>query len=216
MVSNLPTEEPAGDADIPRNSEGLELLWSGVSQSLSDRIHDALDAANIFHNVTEKDFGLLPNLTQTVKFTWINSRDRASSRSVLEKTLVDWDATEREADLTPPDVGRMNPFGLGRKVSPKPERRDAPFESVSLLESDARGEPVPDDISEEIKSADATFQVWSGEAETAETFGLCLGENGIPCAIDVLGGTAKVRVLPEHEARAKEIIREVIEATPPG
>jgi hypothetical protein len=74
---------------------------------------------------------------------------------------------------------------------------------------------VPDDITEEIKSADATSQVWSGEAQAAETFRLCLRENGIPCAIDVLGDTAKVRVLPEHEARAKEIIREVIEATPP-
>jgi hypothetical protein len=217
LVSNLPTEEPAGDADIPRNSEGLELLWSGVSQALSDRIHDALDAAHLFHKVTEKDFGLLPNLAQSVKFVWIDSHDRASSRSVLEKVLVGWGPMEREAELTPPDSGRMNPYGLGRKIYGSTNaRRDAPFESVSLFESDAPGEPVRDDLVEDFDPEDATKEVWSGDnPEVAENIRMCLQEVGIGSEVKEENGKSRVLVMPQAEARAREIIREVIEATPP-
>jgi hypothetical protein len=217
LVSNLPAEELAGDRGVPRNSEGLELLWSGVSQALSDRIHDALDAAHISHKVTKMDFGLLPNLAQSAKFVWIESRDRASSRSVLDKTVDGSGAMERESELTPPDVGRMNPFGLGREVSRRPDRRDAPFESASPFESDAPGEPVPDDIVEDFDPDDATSGVWSGEdAEMAENIRMCLREVGIGSDVKEEDGKSRVLVMPRAEARAREIIREVIEATPPG
>jgi hypothetical protein len=216
LVSNLPAGESDSHVDVPRNSEGLELLWSGVSRALFDRIHDALGAANIFHKVMEKDFGLLPNLSQSVTFVWIDSRDRASSRSVLEKILVGWGGSEQEADLAPPDTGRMNPYGLGRKAYKPPERRDAPFESVSLIESDAPGEPVPDDIVDDFDAADATAGVWSGDNdEMAQNLRNCLRENGIACVIAPKGEATEILVLPQREARAKEIIREIIDATPP-
>jgi hypothetical protein len=72
-----------------------------------------------------------------------------------------------------------------------------------------------DDIAEAIDPKKATSEIWWGEAATAGNLRLCLRENGIPCAIDVVGDVTKLRVLPEHEARAKEIIREVTEATSP-
>jgi hypothetical protein len=217
LVSNPSSEERASDADVPRNSEGLELLWSGLSQALSDRIRDALDAANISHEITEKDFGLLPNLSQSVKFVWIESRDRASSRSVLENALVGSEATDREADLTPPDIGRMNPFGLGRKINSSPYTNDAPFESVSLFESDAPGETVPDDIVEDFDPDDATVEVWSGDdQEMAEYLKLCLSGVGIGCVLREGDGSQRAMVLPSDESRAKEIVREIIEDTPPN
>ena len=204
------------DANIPTNSEGLELIWSGVSQVLSDRIHDALDAAHIFHKVTENEFGLLPNLAQSVKLIWIDPRDRGSSRSVLEKILAGSGTTERQSELTPLDSGRMNPFGLGRKVSPSPTRRDAPFESVSLVESDAPGEPVPDDIVGDFDPEDATAEIWSGgDAQLPEYIKACLTENGIGCVVSGDGGKHHVKVLPADETRAKEIIREIVEESPP-
>jgi hypothetical protein len=217
LVSNPSSEEQASDADVLRNSEGLELLWSGVGQALSDRIRDALDAANISHKITEKGFGLLPNLAQMVKFIWIESRDRASSRSVLENVLIGSDATEREADITPPDIGRMNPFGLGRKIYTNTYTNDAPFESVSLFESDARGEDVPDDIVEDFDPDDATAEVWSGDdEEMAEYLKLCLSGVGIGCVLTEDGGKQRVMVLPVDESRAKEIIRGIVEGTPPN
>jgi hypothetical protein len=222
LVEYLPAEEAATDEDVPRNSEGLELLWSGVSQAISDRIHDDLDAAQIVHKVTEKDFGLLPNLAQSIKFVWIDPRDRASSRSILGKILTDSGATEQGAELIPSDTGRVNPFGLGRKVSNQlpyyrsTDADDAPFESVSLVESDAPSEPVPDDIVEDFDPDDATAEAWSGDDhEMAKYLKLCLSGVGIGCVLREDGAKTHVFVLPAEETRAREVVREVVEATPP-
>ena len=221
LVAALSAADQAADASIPRNSEGLELLWSGVSQALSERIHDALDAAQVPHKVTERDFGLLPNLAQSVKFVWIDSRDRASSRSILEKIFADSGWMEQQAELTPPDSGRVNPFGLGRKsYNQLPYYRntdadDGVFESALSLEADARVEPVPDDIVEDFDLDDATAEVWSGDDEMAEYLKLCLSGVGIGCVLREAGGEIHISVLPATEIRAREIVREVVAAAPP-
>ena len=49
----------------------------------------------------------------------------------------------------------------------------------------------------------------------AEILEDCLRENGIGCAVDQIGVKYRILVLPISEVRAREIIREVIEATPP-
>jgi len=217
LVKNLPVEEAAVDANVPRDSEGLELLWSGVSQAISDRIHDDLEAAQIVNKITETDFGLVPNLAQSVKFVWIDPRDRASSRSILGKILTDFGVTEQEAELNPSDAGRVNPFGLGRRVSSRGTGADdAPFETVSLVEPDAPSEPVPDDVVEDFDQDDATAEAWSGDDhEMAEYLKLCLSGVGIGCVLRQDSAKTHVFVLPANEARAREIVREVVEATPP-
>jgi hypothetical protein len=220
LVASLPTRQQAADSDIPRNSEGLELLWSGVSEALTDQIDAALEAAHISHKITDKEFGLLPNLAQCAKFVWIDSRDRASSRAVLEKVLADSGALEQESERYPPDGRRMNPFGLGRKTFPPSNpHRDAPFESDSLFGSDGRGEssePVPDDIVEDFDEADATTEVWAGDDDqTADYLELSLNGVGIGCVVSDASGKLRVLVMPESEKRAKEIVREVVEGAPP-
>ena len=49
----------------------------------------------------------------------------------------------------------------------------------------------------------------------ARMFESCLRENGIGCVITAASDATKVFVLPNRKARAKEIIREVMDATPP-
>src|SRR5271154_6882416 len=161
LVESFSTEGTAANANIPRNAEGLELLWSGVSEALTDQIDAALEAAHISHKVTDKEFGLLPNLEQSANFVWIDSRDRDSSRVILGKVLAGSGALEQESERYPPDGRRMNPLGLGRKVYPRNDdnSRAAPFESASLLESDGpseSNEPVPDDIVEDFDPDEAT------------------------------------------------------------
>jgi hypothetical protein len=74
---------------------------------------------------------------------------------------------------------------------------------------------APDDIPEEIAIGDATEVVWSGEASTLEILDACLRENGITTAVVPSGNSAKLLVQPKNADRAKEIVREVVEATPP-
>jgi hypothetical protein len=75
---------------------------------------------------------------------------------------------------------------------------------------------APDDIASEINPKDATSEIWSGDdRKMAETFKVCLREVGINCVLTADGGRQRVLVLPAAESRAKEIIREIIEQTPP-
>jgi hypothetical protein len=81
---------------------------------------------------------------------------------------------------------------------------------------DSADTPVPDNIASEIKPKDATSEVWSGDdRKMAETFKVCLREVGINCVLTADGGRQRVFVLPAAESRAKEIVREIIEQTPP-
>jgi len=76
--------------------------------------------------------------------------------------------------------------------------------------------PAPDDIASEINPKDATSEVWAGDdRKMAETFKVCLREVGINCVLTADGSRQRVFVLPAAESRAKEIVREIVEQTPP-
>jgi hypothetical protein len=198
----------------------MELLWSGVSEALTDQIHAALEAAHVSHEITDREFGLLPNLEQSANFVWVDSRDQASARAILEKVMAGSGAVEQESERYPPDGRRINPFGLGRKTYPASEGdHAAPFEPESLFESGGQnesGEPVPDDTVEDFDPDDATREVWLGDdQEMAEYLKLCLTGVGIGCVFSEDGGRIRVMVLPDAEKRAREIVREVVDAEPP-
>jgi hypothetical protein len=228
LVPTLQSGRQTADMNIPRNSEGMELLWSGVSEALTDQIDTALEAAHISHKIMDKEFGLLPNLEQSANFVWIDSRDRASSRVILEKVLAGSGALEQESERYPPDGRRMNPLGLGRKIYPSDDGNspllpnllpDSPFDTASLFGSGAsRGsnEPTPDDIVEDFDPDEATCEVWSGEdSRLAAYLNDCLRGVGIACIAVTAGTNVHVLVLPNAETRAREIVREVVEGAPP-
>ena len=63
---------------------------------------------------------------------------------------------------------------------------------------------------------DATIHVWSaGENETLDFLVASLHEKGIRCRVEQATGRASVYVSAEDEERAREIVREVVEAKPP-
>jgi hypothetical protein len=228
LVATLPAGEESYDSNIPRNSEGLELVWSGVSEALTDEIDASLEAAHISHEITEKEFGLIPNLEQSAKFVWIDPRDRATARAALEEVLSRSGALEPESERFPPDGRRMNPLGLGRKIYPSDDGNspllpnllpDSPFDTASLFGSEAsRGsnEPTPDDIVEDFDPEDAIAEVWVGDdRELADNLKMCLAGVGVGCAVREVGEKIRVFVLPDQQTRAREIVREVVDAEPP-
>jgi hypothetical protein len=66
---------------------------------------------------------------------------------------------------------------------------------------------------------DATVEVWSGggadtDKDTKDMIEMSLRENDLLCRSEEEKGRIKVMVLPEDEARAKEIVREIVEGAP--
>jgi hypothetical protein len=63
---------------------------------------------------------------------------------------------------------------------------------------------------------DATVKVWSTEkGAPADFLVAALHENEIHCRLEKKGRQAELYVLPEDENRAREIVKEVVEGTPP-
>ena len=63
---------------------------------------------------------------------------------------------------------------------------------------------------------DATAKVWTGgDQESADFLVASLHENGIHCRVEKTGSREQLYVLPEDEARACGIIKEVVEGLPP-
>jgi hypothetical protein len=63
---------------------------------------------------------------------------------------------------------------------------------------------------------DGTLEIWAGgQAEMGELLAASLGENQIHARVAETGGAYRLFVLPGDETRAREIVREVVEAVPP-
>jgi hypothetical protein len=111
-------------------------------------------------------------------------------------------------------IVERSPLALG--ITPEwALKEDKAAESDTMNRTRSQQE-IPDDIAPDLKLEQATAEVWVGErGELAEVLQACLRENGIASVIDDSGGSTRIRVVSESEARAREIIREVVEGTPP-
>ena len=94
------------------------------------------------------------------------------------------------------------------------------LESLALPESDAAENDAPTDAEPELPEdwdeEDPVAEVWSGDKEEfAGTLAVCLREIGIASRKISDSGHWRLVVRPEQESRAKEIVREVVEASPP-
>ena len=61
---------------------------------------------------------------------------------------------------------------------------------------------------------DATVEIWSQDDDISGGVAMALKENLIHCRVDHRDGLYKAFVMPEDEARAREIVREVVEGLP--
>ncbi len=217
LVRSLPSDHPTEDSDATVDSEGRELLWGGRSSELYGAVRKALDAAGIQHTDVEKDFGILPTFAQTALLIWIDPRTRESARSALKKALADHAAAdEPDDDSSSKDLmAWLDPFKARRSAdSISTQRGDR--EAEEWPAGSDTSEPVPDDAVGEFNPMEATAEVWVGEdADVAQFLSESLRGVGVGCVVTEDGGKIHVLVLPTDEARAREIVREVVEGTPP-
>ncbi|HWF12953.1 MAG TPA: hypothetical protein VG272_04395 [Candidatus Acidoferrales bacterium] len=103
----------------------------------------------------------------------------------------------------------------------KPEEEsDGEPDSEELPESDVTDEGEDDDVdadpSEEWHEDDPVAEVWKGsEEDMADTLSMCLREVGIDSHKILEAGIWRLVVRPQKEARAKKVVREVVDASPP-
>jgi hypothetical protein len=169
-------------------------IWRGKDAGEFERTKEALESADIPFTIPDSKSHFSFIGTEPTLEIWISDEDRAKAKKIL-------------LDLE----GRADPDDLS------PEE----FESLALPESDApqddeeqmEAEPdTPGDWDEEAPVA----EVWSGDKEEfANTLTACLREIGIASRKVSESGRWRLVVHPEKEARAREIVREVVEASPP-
>jgi hypothetical protein len=88
-------------------------------------------------------------------------------------------------------------------------------EAVDLVSEGIPGPPTAGEDSGWFPE-DATANVWSTDTDEPSDFLLAaLHENGIHCRLDRRGPRATLFVLPHDAPRAREILREIADATPP-
>jgi hypothetical protein len=223
LVEHLCGDYLDDDGNVVADSEGRRLLWSGLSTKTRAAICAALDSAQIAHVETTKVFGLLPSTLQSASFIWVGLRDHAAARAVLDELLTASKTMEQPAGPTTHDGGSASPFGSVQRMFghlpdvTSSDFEDSPFEnSLSTCKADADGKPLADDVVEDFDPDDATAEVWSGDdAEMGQYLKLALAGIGIGGVVRDDQARTQVFVLPANKSLARELIREVIEGTPP-
>lgn len=194
LVESLDKANTAVPAE-GENLNGASLLWSGSDWQTFNAIRHALDWAKIFHFAQTRKSVVFPNLRGQLYSILVHQDDYRAAEAVLHTVPVSAGTADQEDEQDSENLAE---------------------DSSELQEADS-DEPTPDDIpQEDFREAEATAEVWSGDDEgTAEAIRMSLRENGIGSVVENSGGKRNLRVMPNSQARAQEIVREVIEAAPP-
>jgi hypothetical protein len=198
LVERLDASVPT---NRPRSTDGPELLWSGTDAGMSELIIGELDQAEIPHHSQTRDVGLLPGLTQPVFAIFIPAIHHDAANAALEAARREFETGAQTPDETAP--------------SSEADSEAASDEMLDAADEAGRPNLTEDTDAENYDPDQATAEVWSGaDADTKDMLIASLRENGIEGEVDS-DGEFRIRVMPSAESRAREIVREVIDATPP-
>ncbi|HLW43518.1 MAG TPA: hypothetical protein VKS00_03455 [Candidatus Acidoferrales bacterium] len=221
LVDALPSEEdvdhklrtPAGEMDSPT------LLWKGASGGTFSAITAALDAAKIPYNREDLDARLVLSSEFSELQIWVPTANFSDAQNVLDEVL----SSTANAAL-PPDATNEIPAeddegadDIRHETLKELYAEDATAEvwSSHAADSDASNAATSGAVNVAVKAA-------NNDALMADILKSCLAEIGVACYVqrpDADSDDAQpiyaVRVLPEDEDRAREIVRQVIDAAPP-
>jgi hypothetical protein len=168
-------------------------VWAGNDPVECAAVKEALKKGEIpFVDQSPNTYFMLGSMRPRTVIC-VLSTDEERARKVLAGFLGSIDLDE----LTPEEIASLA----------LPESNNDSHDEDTMIQ---RGLPEDWDIDE------PESQVWGGETEDfANTLMACFRENGIPSRKFAEGSRWRLVVRPEQEARAKEIVREVVEARPP-
>ena len=210
------------------DSEAKEPLWAGQDASVRSAICDKLDAAKIFHEDDSVESQFMPAFRQSIYRIQIRKKDHEAALTAIRELDGGHSnirpspgvVLDRNSDWLRTNAPKRDLWGrlLNRDASPSESGDDSeiPADASASGDQDEPAEEVPDDQLENFNPEDATSQVWSGpDGSMAQSINACLREVGIGCVVNETQGNFNVCVEGTSEIRAKEIIREIIEETPP-
>jgi len=182
--------EPGGDALALVPDADLRSVWSGEDQEVCAGICSRLKAAGVPFRTSERVKEFLTNLGQHF-----------------------------EIGVAPEDFDRAKQI-VGADIPDSADEAD----DLSSLELPAEDDGAEHEATDEgwdpenWHPEDADREIWNGGTqEQAAMIEASLRENNIHARIDDLDdGPRKIFVMRDDEARAKEIVREIDEAVPPG
>src|ERR1700686_3270167 len=188
---------PLGDALVSAASARLKddrivCVWSGNDPRESALVREALEEAGIPFADPSAGSSSFPSINPATEICVFGADEDRAKKVMLEMG------------------GRVHPDELTAEE----------LESLALPASDDVGSNeatnTPTDLHEDWDEDEAVSEVWNGEQEDfASTLTACLRENGIASRKLAEGGRWRLVVRSENQARAKEIVREVVEASPP-
>lgn len=195
--------QAAADPGDP-NEDPFCSFWKGEDARVHAELCEVLEDAGIPHKtVFRRDhlFNLsnYPGYQVGVPFSLFEKAEKA-----VQEAFGTADADERETLNTPRLLGR-----------PQETIRKLPATMTPAPEENIPGPPTAG-AEEDWYPEDATASVWSTDRDEPSDFLVAaLHENGINCRVEQQGSRAKLYVLPDDAARAREIVREVVEGLPP-
>jgi hypothetical protein len=182
---------PAAPTTPGETAGNLVEFWEGDDLALYSKLKEALSDAGIRYY--ERPLG---TRTRKESLFWLEGASHIMfSLAVLSADLV---AARRI---------------LEELLDQEPEDVSLPAEDSGKANA---GEGSEREVPEDWDPASATVEVWSGEdRKLAEFLTSALRESGIPSRTENQDSRVTVLVLPDDEARAREIVREVAESRPP-
>jgi hypothetical protein len=188
LVDRLEPEGQASPEDVR-----LVAVWRGADAAERDQVGEAFESADIPFTFAEAK-SVLFRTSETTLEVWVDEQDQEKASQIVgdleDRLYPDESLTEQDAE-------------------PAPSEPDAPQEDDDDAGPDS-------DLEREWDEDEPVSEVWSGDDEgLADTLITCFREVGIASRKEQ--GTAKWRVVvrPAQGKRARGIVGEVVDATPP-
>jgi hypothetical protein len=224
-------EPPASPGDL--DEDPFCAFWSGDDPRIHAELCELLDKERIPHKTVRREDHLFrisryPAFQIGIPFSMFERAEAAVKEAY---------GSETEAEAGAQDAALLLPYEKERATSSRtvvpwlPASRGFAWSNrEGAKEMTSVGEPAPEQPSVEIVAEesrgdwdpegwhpeDATAEVWSAEsAELVDMLGSSLRENQIHFRLMQAGGKHRLFVLPEDEARAREIVREIVEGVSP-
>jgi hypothetical protein len=199
----LAGQPPPADPGDP-NEDPFCSFWKGEDARVHAELCEVLEEAGVPHKTVFRRDHLF-NLSNYaayqvgVPFSLFEKAEEA-----VQEAFGTEDAEARETLNTPRLLGSM-----------QESIKKLPATMTSAPDENIPGPPSAGEATDWYPE-DATARVWSTDrSEPSDFLVAALHENGINCRVEQQGSRAKLYVLPHDAPRAREIIREVVEGTPP-